>query len=185
MDYDKGFSTPRASSDAVDLTLGTAYTLSDHWFVGAAIGSQVGDTDIDNSGSEFENETLVGSLFLGYRSDLLFSDFTLSVGSTDLDDIKRVVQLGSTLRRVEQGDTEADILGLSASVGVNMMAPDSLTRFGPFLTLDFLNVEVDGYAENSSTSTAMASPSFPCFASSCARPCPACISRGRRSVAWR
>jgi outer membrane lipase/esterase len=156
VDYDKGFSTPRASSDAVDLTLGTAYTLSDHWFVGAAIGSQVGDTDIDNSGSEFENETLVGSLFLGYRSDLLFSDFTLSVGEADLDDIERVIHLGSTARRVEKGDTEADILGFSTRIGVNMTAPETITRFGPFLELDYLNIEVDGYEEQGTASTAMA-----------------------------
>jgi outer membrane lipase/esterase len=156
VDFDDGSSTPGASSDAVDLTLVGTYALSDHWFVGAAIGSQVGDTDIDNAGSEFETETLMGSLFLSYRSDLLFTDFTVSVGSSDLDDIRRVIDLGSTARRVEQGDSEADILGASAGIGVNVMRPGSATRFGPFLNLDYLNIDVDSYAEEGSASTAMA-----------------------------
>ena len=156
VDFDDGSATPGASSDALDLTLGTTYALSDHWFIGAAVGSQVGDTDIDNSGSEFETETLMGSVFLGYRSDLLFTDFTLSVGSSDLDDIKRVIDLGATARRVEQGDSEADILGASAGIGVNVMGSGSATRFGPFLNLDYLNIDVDGYDEQGSTSTAMA-----------------------------
>ncbi len=156
VDLDDSSSTPGASSDAVDLTLGLSYSLSDHWFLGAAVGSQVGDTDIDNAGSEFENETLMASLFLGYRGELLFSDFTLSVGSADLDDIERVVRLGSTLRRVETGDTEADIIGFAAGVGIDMTAPDTMTRFGPFLNLDYINIDVDGYQEQGSSSTAMA-----------------------------
>ena len=156
VDFDDGASTPGASSDAVDLTLGTSYSLSDHWFVGAAIGSQVGDTDIDNAGSEFETETLMGSVFAGYRSDLFFTDFTLSFGASDLDNIERVIELGSSARRVEKGDSEADIFGMSAGIGVNVMGPASATRFGPFLNLDYLNIDVDGFTEQGSASTAMA-----------------------------
>ena len=97
----------------------------------------------------------MGSLFLGYRGALLFSDFTLSVGAADLDDIKRVLKLGD-LRRVETGDTEADIVGFAAGVGIDMTAPDTFTRFGPFLNLDYVNIDVDGYREQGSSSTAMA-----------------------------
>ena len=155
-DYDNSSSTPAASSDAVDLTLGFAVELNQSWFIGGAVGSQDGDTDIDNAGSEFDNSTLMGSLFLGYRSHYVFSDLTLSAGSTDLDDIKRVIPLGSTLVRTEKGDTEADILGLALTLGVDMTSDDTRSRFGPFASLDYMDVEVDGYAENGSDSTAMA-----------------------------
>jgi outer membrane lipase/esterase len=154
-DFDSSFSTPAASSDALDLTLGVSYQLNDHWFAGGAVGSQNGDTDIDNAGSEFDNSTLMGSLFLGYRSQYLFSDFTLSVGSTDLDDIKRVIPLGSTLVRTEKGDTDADILGFAASVGIDMTADNTEPRLGPFIGLDYMDVQVDGYSEKGTLSTAM------------------------------
>jgi outer membrane lipase/esterase len=155
-DHDDGFATPGANSDVVDLTLGATYEINQNWFVGGAVGSQDGDTNIDNAGSEYDNSTLMGSLFVGYRSQYLFSDLTLSAGSTDLDDIKRVIPLGSTLVRTEKGDTDADLFGVTALVGIDMTSGENAPRFGPFLSLDYMDVEVDGYAEQGSSSTAMA-----------------------------
>lgn len=155
IDYEDGNSTPAASSDAVDLTLGVTMELNDNWFVGGAVGSQEGDTQIDNAGSEFDSSTLIGSIFLGYRHDFGFVDFTLTAGSTDLDDIKRVVPLGTHMVRTETGDTEADILGIGVVFGLDVTAEQSALRFGPYVSLDYTNIDVDGYEEKGSDATAM------------------------------
>lgn len=155
-DYDDGNATPAASSDVLDLTLGATYGINQNWFVGGAVGSQNGDTSIDNAGSEYDNATLMGSLFAGYRSEHLFSDITLSAGSTKLEDIKRVISLGSTLVRSEKGDTDADLLGVAALVGFDITPAETAPRIGPFISLDYMDVKVDGYAEQGSSSTAMA-----------------------------
>jgi len=145
--------TPEASSDAADLTLGGSVGLGNGWFAGGALGSQQGDADIDQS--SFESSGLMGSLFAGYRCEGWFADLVLSAGKTDLDDIERVFEVGTWQLRRESGDTEADVLGLSASVGVDMTGEESVWRFGPFLAADYLDIEVDGYEEKSVNSTAM------------------------------
>lgn len=55
--------TPAASSDALDLTLGASVGVGERWLLGAALGSQQGETDIDGCG--FDSAGLTGSLFAG------------------------------------------------------------------------------------------------------------------------
>ena len=146
--------TPEASSDAADLTIGGSLGLGGGWFAGGALGSQQGDADIGDS--SFESSGLMGSLFAGYRCEGWFADAVLSAGETDLDDIERVFEVGTWQLRRESGDTRADVLGVSGTIGVNMMGEESVWRFGPFLAADYLDIEVDGYEEKSVNSTAMA-----------------------------
>ena len=146
--------TPEASSDAADLTIGGSLGLGGGWFAGGALGSQQGDADIGDS--SFESSGLMGSLFAGYRCEGWFADAVLSAGETDLDDIERVFEVGTWQLRRESGDTRADVLGVSGTIGVNMMGEESVWRFGPFLAADYLDIEVDGYEEQSVNSTAMA-----------------------------
>jgi len=147
--------TAEASSDALDLTIGGSYALGGGWHVGAAIGSQQGETEFDDRGSAFDTSGLLGSLFLAYRYDIWFADVVLTAGKSDIEDIDRVFEIGSVQLRRESGETEADVLGLSASIGVNMMAKESQARFGPFLSVDYLDIQVDGYAERGMSSSAM------------------------------
>lgn len=147
--------TPEASSDATDLTLGGSVGLGDGWLIGAAIGSQSSETDIDDLGSSFESAGLMGSLFAGWRRDIWFADAVLSAGSSDLEDIERVFNLGSVQVRREQGQTEAEVFGLALDVGVDMMPKGSAWRFGPFLAMDYTDITVDGYAEEGTSSSAM------------------------------
>lgn len=157
VDIDTGetWATPGASSDAVDLTIGGSYKIGMGWFVGAAIGSRQGNTKIDGRGSEFDTSALLGSVFAGYRCDIWFADVVLTMGNSDIDNIDRVFNIGSVQLRRESGDTEADVVGMSADIGVNMMSKDSVWRFGPFLALDYLDIDVDAYSEKGTRSSAM------------------------------
>jgi len=154
-DIDEAWSTPGASSDATDLSIGASMELGGDWLLGVSIGTQQQDVGVDGSGSRYDTSSLLGSAFAGYRHGDWFADAVLFGGRSDLEDITRVFELGSVLRRSESGDTEADVYGLSATVGVNMMAPDEGWRFGPFIGLDATKVEVDSYAENGLRSSTM------------------------------
>ncbi len=154
-DLDETRGSPDARADSTDLTVGGSIGIAERWFAGMALGSRQGDTDLDGSGSAFDTDGLLGSVFAGYRHDGWFADLVLTVGGSDLDDIERVFALGSVQQRRESGDTSADVSGLSATLGVDMMGANAGWRFGPFLQADHLAIEVDGYAERGASSTAM------------------------------
>jgi outer membrane lipase/esterase len=156
VDIDEGDATPAADSDSTDLSIGVSRGIGNGWVIGAALGSQSGEADVDDIGSEYATDGLVGSLFASYRREDWFMDLALSAGNSDVEDIERVFDVGTTQRRVEHGETEADLLGLMADVGVDMTGKDSTLRFGPFLGLEYVSVEVDGYAEDGASSSAMA-----------------------------
>ena len=145
----------RQAGGAVDLTIGGSYGVGMGWFVGAAIGSQEGHTELDDHGSEFDTSALLGSVFAGYRCDIWFADAVLTMGNSDIENIDRVFNIGSVQVRRESGDTEADVVGMAADIGVNMMSARSPWRFGPFLALDYLDIDVDGYSEQGTRSSAM------------------------------
>ena len=155
IEIDDAWSTPAASSDAVDLTIGASVGLGSGWFVGGAIGSQQGEADIDDAGSGFDSSGLMASAFAAWRCDGWFADLVLSAGQSDLDDIQRVFEIGPAQDRRESGDTEADVLGLSGAVGVDMSDAANAWRAGPFLALDWLDIDVDGYAEGGLSSSTM------------------------------
>ena len=117
VDVADAWSTPAASSDAVDLTLGASVGVGNGWLLGAALGSQQGEADIDAAGGGFDSAGLAASLFAGYRCGAWFADAVLSAGRSELDDIERVFDIGSVQRRRESGDTDADMLGLQATLG--------------------------------------------------------------------
>jgi len=155
LDLDGTSATAEASSDTTELTIGGSIGIAEGWFAGAALGSQNGQTDLDGSGSSFDTEGLLGSVFAGYRHEGWFADLVVTAGKSDLDDIERVFELGNVQLRTESGDTSADVAGVSATLGVDMMEKGASWRFGPFLQADYLSIDVDGYAEKSTNSTAM------------------------------
>jgi len=155
IEVDDAWSTPAASSDAVDLTIGGSVGVGNGWFVGGAIGSHQGEADIDAAGSGFESSGLMGSAFTAWRCEGWFTDLVLSAGQSDLDDIERVFAIGTAQQRRESGDTSADVLGLALTLGVDMTGEGSRLRFGPFLAADYLDIEVDGYAEDGLRSSTM------------------------------
>jgi outer membrane autotransporter protein len=125
------------------------------WLLGAALGSQQGEADIDAAGGGFDSAGLAGSLFAGYRCGAWFADAVLSAGRSELDDIERVFDIGRVQRRRESGDTDADMLGLQATLGVNLLGEAAAWRAGPFVALDALEIDVDAWAERGLSSSTM------------------------------
>ena len=146
-DIDDSFSTPAASADGGDVTVGFSTGFSEHWFVGGAIGSGRSELDLDELEGGFDSTALMGSLFAGYREDAWFFDLAFTAGRSDLEDIRRTVRLGSTRVYQERAKTAARTIGVASELGANLMPDDSRLRLGPWLGLDYLQVKVDGYSE--------------------------------------
>lgn len=155
LDIAEARSTPALESDAVDLTIGASIPLDDHFAVGLAVGSQSGEQELDRAGSGFETDGLAASVFGTWRRGIWFADAVLSAGQGDINDIERAFSLGTVVLRRERGDTEASFAGAAASVGLDMLPAGSAWRFGPLIGIDYLDVEVDGYAEDGASAAAM------------------------------
>ena len=78
----------------------------------------------------------------------------LSYSDLDYEELKRGFNLG-TAHRTEQGDTSGEALGFLVNAGYNLMDSAKSYRFGPMLGYDYANVDVDGYTEKGTRSTAL------------------------------
>ena len=122
----------RGQLDVVDRTIGGSHGCGMGWFVGAAIGSEEGYTELDDHGKrafEISARRWAGICRLSLR--YLVRRRGADDGQFDIENIDGVFNIGSVEVRRESGDTEADGRD-AADIGVNMM----LARFmGRFLVL--------------------------------------------------
>lgn len=155
LDLGEGRATPGASSDAVDLTLGFVSSLGNGWQWGAAVGAQHSGLDLSGEGSGFDTRGVLASGFVGYRCHRWFADAALTAGKTDVESIDRVFAIGPSLTRRERGETEAEVWALTAGIGLNLAPEGWSLRAGPLVGAEAHRIEVGGYAEDGSSSSAM------------------------------
>jgi outer membrane lipase/esterase len=155
VDIAEGAAAPGASSDSADLTLGVIRALGNGWQFGASVGAQSSELDVSGAGSGFDTAGLLASAFVGYRCDRWFADAVLTAGKVDVENIERVFAIGQSQQRRESGETEAEVWALAADVGVNLAPAGWALRVGPFLGADYHQLNVGGYAEDGSSSSAM------------------------------
>ncbi len=155
IDPAEGNATPGANSDSADLTIGAVRALGNGWQYGAAVGAHSSELELSGTGSGFDTSGLLGSVFVGFRCHRWFADGVLTVGKTDVENIKRAFSLGPNHTRREQGETEAEVKGLAADMGLNLAPAGWTLRAGPLLGAEYQQIEVRGYAEDGSSSSAM------------------------------
>ncbi len=144
-----------ADGDGYSLNVGGSYRLNDVWRVGLAAGFYEQDMEAGDADSEYDLRSYLATGFAQYQQNGWWGELVASVGYLDYDDIKRQFNLGPATRS-EKGDTEGALWSLSGRVGYDI-APgtDSRWHLSPFVSADYARVEVDGYAENSVSSTAL------------------------------
>ncbi len=155
LDLDEGRAAPGASSDSADLTLGLVRSLGNGWQWGVAVGAQSSSLEVSGEGSGFDTRGLLASGFVGYRCHRWFADAALTAGKTDVENIDRVFSIGSSQTRRERGETEAEVWALTADIGINLAPAEWTLRAGPLVGAEAHRIEVGGYAEDGSRSSAM------------------------------
>lgn len=151
LDYDQHTS---ADGNGYSLNLGTSYRLNEAWRVGLALGIYQQDLEAGRADSDYQLRSYLGTAFAQYQHNRWWGDLAASIGRLDYDDLQRNFALGVT-RRSEKGDTDGDLWALSARVGYDIAEPGSQWHLSPFLSADYVRINVDGYAEAGQSSTAL------------------------------
>ncbi|SFM56912.1 autotransporter domain-containing SGNH/GDSL hydrolase family protein [Halopseudomonas yangmingensis] len=152
-DFKNAQVTPSADGKGTQLTLGSSYRLDDNWRLGLAVGLQRQKLDTASK-STYELDSYLLTGFAQYQRERAWADASLSYGHLDYSDLKRQFALGIT-QRAEKGDTDGSLLAFSARVGYDLANPGTGWQVSPFISADIAKVDVDGYREAGTRSTAL------------------------------
>ncbi|HIE56173.1 MAG TPA: autotransporter domain-containing protein, partial [Chromatiaceae bacterium] len=144
----------KADSKEGHLIGGVAHRLDPGWVVGGALDLSSSEVDFSGDMGSFEVDAVELSLFADYGDERLFGTLlgTLAL-SAEVDEVERLVTLGGGVRR-EQGDTSADLWAVKGVLGYRLWQRNGFS-VGPFGSLNYQSVQVDGYREKGSRSTSM------------------------------
>ncbi len=144
-----------ADGDGYSLNVGGSYRLDNAWRVGLAAAYYEQEMDAGSADSEYQLNAYLGSLFAQYQANRWWGEVVASIGSLDYDDLSRKFDLGPVTRQ-EQGDTDGDLWSVGGRIGYDIaQLASSPWHLSPFLSADYARVEVDGYAEDGSSSSAL------------------------------
>ena len=147
-DYEASVNSPALSTNSNTFTGGFEYRYSEGLSFGAAIS--FGGTNGDFGAGDIDGQEVLGSVFATGHFGNGYINGVLSLGSSSID-INREIVLGPSTR-VEEGNASA--AHKAAELGGGFLFGDTV-RHGPFASITWQKVGVDGFAENSGTSTSM------------------------------
>ncbi|MFZ3183297.1 MAG: autotransporter domain-containing protein [Pseudomonas sp.] len=153
-DYAHQDNAQSGDGNGYSLNLGTSYRLDNAWRLGAALGFYEQKLEVGSANSDYKLNSYLATAFAQYQENRWWADMALSVGSLDYDNLDRSFDLGR-VQRTEKGDTDGNLWGASGRVGYDIAQGDSVWHLSPFLSADYVRVDVDGYSEESSRSTAL------------------------------
>ncbi len=154
LDFDEQDNSVAGDGNGYSLNLGGSYRLDDAWRVGAALGFYEQGLDVGAADSDYDLRSYLATAFAQYQQNRWWADLGVSLGSLDYNNLERTLNLGIA-ERSEKGDTDGDLWAVSGRVGYDIAQPGSEWHLSPFLSADYARVEVDGYAEDGASSTAM------------------------------
>jgi len=154
LDFDSQDSSPSADGNGYSFNIGTSLRLDDGWRIGGAIGGYQQKLEVGAANSDYKLESYLATAFAQYQLNRWWADLALTGGSLDYNDLDRKMYLGQ-VKRTESGDTNGDLWGASARAGYDIAQPGSEWHLSPFLSGDYARVNVDGYTEDGSRSTAL------------------------------
>ncbi len=147
-DIDATSQTWEGDSKDKHLMLGLTKKINNNWLLGMALQQTKSDVDFASDHGGFKLDDTRFSLFTDYQNNNWFAKAIATVAlKSDYDDVERKISLG-TGYRVEKGNTEGDGFGLKLAAGLNMLNNKN-TQAGPFASLNYQSIDVDGYFEDS------------------------------------
>ncbi|WP_283189245.1 esterase EstP [Pseudomonas sp. PMCC200344] len=154
LDVDSQSSGASADGDGYNLNIGGSYRLNDAWRVGVAAGFYRQNLEAGNNDSDYKLNSYLATAFAQFQQNRWWADAALTGGKLDYDNLKRKFDLGAS-EGAEKGDTDGDLWAFSTRLGYDIAQPGSEWHLSPFISADYAKVEVDGYSENSTRSTAL------------------------------
>ena len=154
LDFDGQGSSASGDGSGYNRNVGGSYRLDDSWRVGVAAGLYRQTLEAGASDSDYKLNSYMGSAFAQYQHNHWWADAALTGGRLDFDSLKRKFALGVS-EGSEKGDTDGWLWALSGRVGYDIAGVGSDWHLSPFISADYARIEVDGYSEKGSRSTAL------------------------------
>lgn len=154
LDLDSQSGSASADGRGYSLTVGGSYRIADDWRVGIAGGFYRQKLEAGPQDSDYRLNSYLATVFAQFTHDRWWADAALTGGKLDYDDLKRTFALGPN-DRSEKGDTDGDLVAVSARLGFDLAEAGSPWHLSPFVSADYARIRVDGYSEEGSRSTAL------------------------------
>lgn len=151
--FDGTSSSPKTSSDNVNLTLGADVRTSEHTTVGVSLGVGQSKADFKGNTGGYKLQDISGQVFGMYSNGGGYVGGFASFGQSNFKDIERRIQLGPSLR-IESGKADGSHMGGGVEGGWWFNMGPSL-KTGPFAHVEWQSIKVNGYTEGGNDSTAM------------------------------
>lgn len=149
--FDAQGSTPKTTSDNVNLTLGVDVAVNDNFSAGVALG--VGQNNADFSGGGgYKLQDVSGLGYVAWHQGGGYVGGYANFGQSSFSNIDRRIAIG-TASRSESGKADGSHLGAGLTGG--WWFDLGSVRTGPFANLEWQTVKINGYNENGNDSTAM------------------------------
>jgi len=148
-DFDPQVNTHGLDSNMASASLGADVSWTDNVNVGGAIS--FGGTRGDGYRSKIDAKEVLATGYGVWHGGIGYIDLLLSAGVSALD-IDRIIPIGIAERR-ENGDTSARHYG--AEIGGGLVFGGDSFKHGPFISVEWQQVHVRDYEEDSLDSTSM------------------------------
>lgn len=154
MDFDAQDNSADADGHGYNVTLGGSYRLAEHWRIGMVGGGYRQSLDAGELDSDYKLNSYLATAFVQYQANHWWGDLAASGGYLDFDNAERKFALGVSEGN-EKGDTDGEIWGASARLGFDLAGANSNWHLSPFISADYAHVNVNGYSEKGTRSTAL------------------------------
>ncbi|MCD5980765.1 esterase EstP [Pseudomonas quasicaspiana] len=154
MDFDAQDNSANADGHGYNVTVGGSYRLADHWRVGMVGGAYRQQLDAGDRDSDYKLNSYLATAFVQYQANHWWGDLAASGGHLDYENAERKFALGISEGN-EKGDTDGEIWGASTRLGFDIAGANSPWHLSPLISADYAHVNVDGYSEKGTRSTAL------------------------------
>jgi outer membrane lipase/esterase len=149
--FKAGNGSPKTNSNNVNFTLGADARASDHISAGVALGVAQNNAYFSGGGG-YKLQDISGLGYVTYHTGGAYVGGYANVGQSNFKDISRHIDLGA-MHRAETGKADGSHLGGGLTGG--WWFDIDAVRTGPFATVEWETIKVNGYTENSNDSTSM------------------------------
>jgi outer membrane lipase/esterase len=149
--FDAGDSSPKTTSNNVNLTLGADVRASDHVSTGVALGIGQSNADVSGGGG-YKLQDISGLGYITLHGGGGYIGAHASFGQSNFSDVERSFQVGAA-RVVESGKADGSHYGAGLTGG--WWFDFGGLRTGPFANLDWQDIKINGYSEGGNDATAM------------------------------
>ncbi|OCR26566.1 esterase [Pseudomonas syringae] len=154
MNFDAQDTSADADGHGYNLTLGGSYRFAENWRAGLVAGAYRQNLEAGPRDSDYKLNSYIATAFVQYQANHWWADLGASGGKLDYENAKRKFALGVS-EGAEKGDTDGELYALSARLGFDLAGSGSSWHLSPFVSADYAHIEVDGYSEKGTRSTAL------------------------------